>query len=191
MAGRRLRWLVAGVFASGGAGLLTLTSMMNAAFVYGANDYALIMGGNFNPEPDPGYVADVNTNYIEFLYPGYQSVGLTTPEQFWPVTGLTSLTFDQSVAQGVTDLNTAIMHPAPVGYAGDNLVVFGYSQSATIATDEMRNLMASGNPDLGKLAFILVGDPNNPDGGILERFVGAYIPILNVYFNGATPPDTP
>jgi PE-PPE domain len=32
------------------------------------------------------------------------------------------------------------MQPPPVGYAGDNLVVFGYSQSATIATDKMRNL---------------------------------------------------
>ncbi|MGC2653965.1 MAG: PE-PPE domain-containing protein [Mycobacterium sp.] len=194
MAGRRLRWLGAGMLASGGAGLLALTSSMNAAFAYGAADTALIMGGSFNPEPDPVvYVPDVNTDYIQPLYHGFDSVGLYTPEQFFPVSGFSALTFDQSVAQGVTDLNNAItLPPVAGGYAGDNLVVFGYSQSATTATDEMNNLAAAGNPmNPGQLAFILVGDPNNPDGGILERFVGASIPILGVSFNGATPPDTP
>ncbi len=193
MAGRRLRWLVAGMLASGGAGLLTLTSSMNAAFAYGAADTALIMGGSFNPEPDPVvYVPDVNTDYIQPLYPGFNSVGLYTPEQFFPVSGFSALTFDQSVAQGVTDLNNAItLPPVDGGYAGDSLVVFGYSQSATIATDEMNTLATAHNPvDPSQLAFILVGDPNNPDGGILERFAGASIPILDVSFNGATPPDT-
>ena len=38
---------------------------------------------------------------------------------------------------------------------------------------------------------MLVGDPNNPDGGLLERFPGFYIPFLNVHFNGATPPNSP
>lgn len=196
MAGRRLRWLVAGLLTSGGAGLLALTSTVNAAFAYGADGTALIMGGTFNPQPDPGYVIDVNQNYIQLnpLTQGYTAVGLPTPEQFWPVSGLNSLTFDQSVAQGVTDLNNAITLPAAEGgYAGNNLAVFGYSQSATIATDEMRTLMADHYvpPNGSQLAFMLVGDPNNPDGGILERFAGLYIPGLDVSFNGATPPNVP
>ena len=37
----------------------------------------------------------------------------------------------------------------------------------------------------------MAGDPNNPDGGLLERFTGFYIPILDVKFNGATPPNSP
>jgi hypothetical protein len=194
MAGRRLRWLVAGMLASGGAGLLTLTSSMNAAFAYGSDGTALIMGGAFNPGPNPLYVQEVDANYINYhlwpLYPGYQAIPQYTPEQFWPVSGLNSLTFDQSVAQGVTDLNKGITEYLPGGPVG----VFGYSESATVATDEMRNLMAlpvDQRPDPTQLAFTLVGDPNNPDGGILERFVGLYIPILDVSFNGATPPDTP
>ena len=194
MAVTRFRWPVAGLLAGGGAGLLALTAMMNAGFAYGEDGTALIMGGTFNPGPDPVvYIPDVNTDYIQPLYPGFDSVGLYTPEQFFPVTpSLGNLTFDQAVAQGVTDLNTAITQLPPAGYAGDSLLVFGYSQSATIATDEMNNLAAAHNPiDPSQLAFILVGDPNNPDGGILERFVGAYIPILDVTFNGATPPDTP
>lgn len=191
MAGSRFRWHVAGLLAGGGAGLLALTATMNAGAA-SATDTALIMGGTFNPAPDPGYVIDVNNNYIQPLYQNFMPQGLYTPEQFFPVSGLSDLTFDQSVAQGVTDLNNAItLPPVDGGYAGDNLVVFGYSQSATIATDEMNNLAAAHNPvDPSQLAFILVGDPNNPDGGILERFAGASIPILGVSFNGATPPDT-
>jgi hypothetical protein len=70
-------------------------------------------------------------------------------------------------------------------------VVFGYSQSATIATDEIRALMAAGSPYQGRLSFVLVGDPNNPVGGVLERFPGLYVPFLDVAFNGATPPNSP
>ena len=51
--------------------------------------------------------------------------------------------------------------------------------------------MAAGSPNTGHLSFVLVGDPNNPDGGLLERFTGFDIPFLNVHFNGATPPNSP
>jgi hypothetical protein len=199
MEGRRFRWLGAGLLASGGAGLLTLTSMMNAAFAFGVDDPALIMGGTGNPEPDLGYVDSVYGLYInpqspafptQPVYPWLTPQGVYTPEQFWPVTpNLGNLTFDQSVGQGVTDLNNAIT-AVPTG---QDIVVFGYSQSATIATDEMRSLMANPAtaPDPSHLSFVLIGDPNNPDGGILERFAGLCIPGLGVSFNGATPPDTP
>ena len=70
-------------------------------------------------------------------------------------------------------------------------MVFGYSQSATIATNEISALMAAGSPYQGQLSFMLIGDPNNPVGGILERFPGFYIPFLDVAFNGATPPNSP
>jgi hypothetical protein len=115
-----------------------------------------------------------------------------TPEQFWPVTPqLGGLTFQQSVAQGLAALDAGIKAQLN---AGNSVVVFGYSQSATIATDEIRALMAlpSGQqPSGSQLSFLLVGDPNNPDGGLLERFTGFYIPILDVAFNGATPPNSP
>jgi hypothetical protein len=34
-------------------------------------------------------------------------------------------------------------------------------------------------------------DPNNPDGGFFERLVGFYVPGIDVYLNGATPPNSP
>ena len=38
--------------------------------------------------------------------------------------------------------------------------------------------------------FVLGGDPNLPNGGLMERFPGLYIPILDPLFNGAAATDT-
>jgi len=150
---------------------------------------ALIMGGTSNPVPDPNYVQEVFATYVQPKLPGALPLGVFTPEQFWPVTPtLGNLTFGQSVAQGLPLLNSAITaNISP----GRNAVVFGYSQSAAIATEEIRALMAAGSPDTSQLSFVLVGDPNNPNGGLLERFPGFYVPFLDVAFNGATPPNSP
>jgi len=153
------------------------------------NQVALIMGGTGNPAPDPDYVANVDANYIQPLRPGYTSVPQFTPEQGFPLTPtLGTLTFDQSVAAGVIELRAGIEEQIA---GGNNMVVFGYSQSATVATNVMRDLDEDGNPYIGQLAFVLVGDPNNPNGGLFERFAGLYIPIFDETFDGATPPRTP
>jgi PE-PPE domain/PE family len=155
-----------------------------------AASIALIMGGTGNPLPDIDYVLGINTSYIQRLFPGAIPMGLFTPEMFWPVTpqlGAPFSTFGQSVTQGVSLLNAAINANISAG----PVVVFGYSQSATIATNEINALMAMGSPNAGQLSFVLVGDPNNPNGGLLERFTGFYIPVLDVPFNGATPPNSP
>ena len=152
---------------------------------------ALIMGGTGNPLPDLDYVLGINTSYIQRLFPGAIPMGLFTPEMFWPVTpylGAPFSTLDQSVTQGVSLLNAAInANISPT----NNVVVFGYSQSALIANNEINALMAMGSPNAQNLSFVLAGDPNNPDGGLLERFTGFYIPALDVAFNGATPPNSP
>jgi hypothetical protein len=170
----------------GASGIAALTALASPGQV------ALIMGGTANPQPDPVYVSSVNNSYIQQLFPGSSSQGLFTPEQFWPVTPqLGNLTFGQSVAQGVGLLDAGIKAQL---MSGNKVVVFGYSQSATIATDEINNLMAlppAVRPDPSDLSFVMVGNPNNPDGGLLARFPGFYIPFLDVNFNGATPPNSP
>lgn len=151
-----------------------------------STDVALIMGGTGNPQPNAAYLAEVYNTYVAPHYPGYTPVGLYTPEQFWPLTGLTSETFGQSVRQGVTLLNNAIMAQTA---AGHHVVVLGYSQSATIATLEMRYLdalPASIRPSPNLLSFILLGDPNTPGTGILTH----YIPGFGA-FHVVTPADTP
>jgi hypothetical protein len=178
--------------AGGSGGTSALTAMMNTAS--GDPLVALVMGGNANPLPDAGYLNSVAQAYLLPRFPQLQLSNVFaqfTPEQFWPVTPqLGNLTFGQSVAQGVGLLDAGIK--TQIGL-GNSVVVFGYSASTTVANDEIRALMAmgSGAPSSSQLSFVLAADTNNPDGGLLERFNGFYIPFLDVHFNGATPPNSP
>jgi hypothetical protein len=160
------------------------------------DNVALIMGGT-GPccvtaqtpwaLPGPPYTTLANQLFIAPNHPGYTAVGLATPEQLAPLTGLDSEPFGVSLRQGTEVLNTAIMNQIS---AGNNVITFGASQSATIQTLELQQLgalPANERPSTDQLAFVMIGDGNNPDGGLLERFVGAYIASLDVSFSGATP----
>lgn len=157
---------------------------------------ALIMGGTgMKVLGDPhqwgagSYVDQVNTTYLADRHLDEDDLTwVSTPEQFWPATGLSDISFDTSVARGVLSLNNAVL-----ATSGDAVVV-GYSQSANVATREKRNLAelrAHGAivPSADELSFVLVANPNRPNGGILARFEGLYIPIVGISFDGATPDD--
>lgn len=186
MIGHRLRWLVVGMLASAGAGLLTLTSAMNSAFAFAdAEDIGLVMGGSGDPTPGTAYVDAVNALYIapnfpDTTYPGVLAGGLYTPELVFPAYPL-----DTSVAEGVTILNNNI--DANIA-AGDVSTVFGYSQSTAIASLEMEALQAEGVPS-SDVNFALVGDLMAPNGGIFARFPGQVFPSLAITFYGAAPTD--
>ena len=71
-------------------------------------------------------------------------------------------------------------------------MIYGYSQGAVIANREKRKLAeqypaGTEPPDID---FVLSGDPNVPNGGIVARFPGLYVPILDLSFNGPEPTDT-
>ncbi len=184
-------------------------------------DVGWIMGGTENPVPDPSYIAQVEALYLQPsppLFAGqptfdtYNFSGLTTPEQFCPIICLVdpagnpawnNLNFADSVNIGVGILDNKIV---PELQAGDNVAVLGYSQSAVIATEEMNNLLANTPPNvnLSDLSVVLLGDPNSPIGGILDRFqfpdgVGAFslspepqhLPFLDVPLSMAPTPTAP
>jgi len=142
-----------------------------------------LMGATGLPDPtsNAGYW-DAALAYVQADLPGSTAVGLTTPEDLSPLVG--SLTLDESVAQGVTDLNSAISADLD---AGTPVGVLGVSQSAVIASEEMAALDPSGTPSSLPASFILLGDPMNPDGGILERFAG--LQFDGITFGGATAAD--
>jgi hypothetical protein len=168
-----------------------------------------IMGGTVNPVPDQDYLNSVESLYLsQYLPPNndYSYSGLETPEQFCPIVCDASqpdLGFGDSVNAGVGDLNNVIV---PALQDGDNVSVLGYSQSATVATVEMNNLINNtpDNVNLSDLNFTLLGDPNSPIGGILDRFqfpdgVGQFslspepqhVPFLDIPLNlETTPTDT-
>lgn len=156
------------------------------------DNVALVMGGSGTPIPGTWdfHWAD---QYLSHLgYDGYTMQGVFTPEGLYPGTGVKSLPLDTSVDQGVRMLDSTIRdHIA----AGDNLVVYGVSQSAVLSSIEMNQLLASGNaPDPDQLSFVLIANEMFPNGGLLSRFaipdVPLYIPSMGIDFYGATP-DTP
>lgn len=110
-----------------------------------------------------------------------------TPEQFFPVFG--GQTFDDSVAEGVLDLQDAIDANTP--NAGDRVIIVGYSQSARIATIAKRDFIENydpTDPDATPIGgFVMVSNPGKPDGGILQRynFFGT-IPFFGITFDGDT-----
>ena len=159
------------------SGPYPLPSVTNSAI-------SLVMGGTSGPFLSPYAVSSVG-----YVWGLTQPYAIFTPEQLFPTTPeLGSLSLDQSVAQGATDLNTAILTELA---QGNTITVWSTSQSSTVATAALGLLNAEGNPGVGRVNFVLTGDPNNPNGGPFERFTGLYIPVLGITFSGATPATTP
>jgi hypothetical protein len=104
-------------------------------------------------------------DYHEVLYPA----------SIWPFStgGLSDPKWNDSVASGLAALT------ADQPGSGDTII--GYSQGAVVATEYKR-----AHPDSGA-DYLLVENPNRPNGGLLERFNGLNVPILDISFNGATP----
>lgn len=176
---------------------------------------ALVMSGTNEtlsiPPATPEYIATyVAEKYRDYVNPSGFCVGgdpgclltaVYTPEQMRPFTGLTDMTFDESVAVGQANLDACIrgaacMLTAPP-YTDTNemaltdtvYVASGMSQSAVIASYQKAALISDPVPDT-TVSFILVSSPNRPNGGLLERFAGLYIPFVGLTFNGATPTDS-
>ncbi|MEE3066174.1 MAG: PE-PPE domain-containing protein [Actinomycetota bacterium] len=152
------------------------TEVANAAAMQPASQQkiALIMGGTGNPSPDLQYMTSIEQTYLAQNYSGYTLVSLHTPEEFWPVTGINDTTFGRSVYTGFATLNSAILSQTS---QGNKVVVVGYSQSATIASLEMRYLQAlpaALRPDSNLLNFVLLADPNNPMGGVLTHWIPGF-----------------
>ena len=189
-----IRSLSVGFLAFIGAVILGISWTMTTAIQLQATT-ALIMGGTWNPDPNAAYVADVSQRYINpFAELPYDPPPLAvhTPEQFFPVFG--TLTFDDSVAEGVVDLQDAVDANTP--NADDRVIIFGYSQSGRIATIAKRKFIEDydpADPEATPIAgFGLLANPNKPNGGILERYKFIRkIPFLGITFDGATPTDGP
>lgn len=146
---------------------------------------AQVMGYSGIPMPNELYVSLANALYIQRSVPGAIAQALFTPENLYPVTGVRSLPFDISVVQGVRLLDDAISQQL---LAGNSVHVLGFSQSATIASLEMSRLAASVTPPTpDQVSFTLLGNPNNPNGGIATRFPGISLPAFGVGSSAPTP----
>ena len=197
---RLVHSLLVGVIAAISALLIALSSTVAAAVQLLAYS-PMVMTGTFTSHPDPEYVAMAMNNFVgpsrsadyPPQVPDYNTpIPLDTPEQAWPITGMFDYTFGRSVQIGWADLREQIAETTEAT-DGEPIIVFGYSQSAVISIHEKRRLAAlypRGDPSAPDIQFVLIGDLNRPNGGVMTRFQGAYIPLINFHFNGPAPTDT-
>lgn len=160
---------VAGAAALGVAPTLSTSPDLMASLHY-------LRGTNIGTIPTDGEFTD----FIDRVLIG---AGADRPEQpyqkvpynagFRPFShgGFRDLTYDASVAQGVERL--AGQNPAP----GD--IIFGFSQGAVAAS--VYKGEQTGN------TYVLVANPGRANGGVLQRFKGFKLPLVDVTFSGATP----
>lgn len=162
---------------------------------------ALIVPGTATPNPAtvPNYMENAVGYYIS---PTTESCAVECiPEpvpyiaQFWPFPwagwgGLTGAKFDVSVASGIAQLTSDLVGPFNPG-ADNPVVIFGYSQGATVATHEKGQLSKLSTTDQAAIDFVLIGNPNRPNGGLFERLAMlGTIPILDATMGVPTPTDT-
>lgn len=164
---------------------------LSSAAVAPAEVYTLVMGASGYPIPIEDYIQGIPPLYIDPWWTGGINLGINTPEGLYPLTGIKDLTFDVSAARGLTILDNSIR--AAFGQlAADSVNVFGYSQSAVIASMEMIALNPTNTPGgsiYTDLFFSLVGNPSNPNGGLLSRFPGLRLPSLGIDLFGVATPD--
>jgi hypothetical protein len=171
------------------------------------------------PDDPAGYVTPyLNNAVLEFINPAADAVpgtghpaidgvdagddvyAVITPEQFFPVAG--RMTFDRSVAVGLANLTTCVRGGTECAYnddvpsapdevpgVEDEFVVFGYSQSAVIASLLKRQLIADDTAPA--TSFFLLANPMRPNGGVLAIGPrGLTIPLIGITFHGATPTNS-
>lgn len=164
-----------------GAALLGVTPALTAApalLAYSAPAY-YVRGTNIGYVPPDSSYAAFADNVIDQTAGGHQPAQkIQYPAGFWPVSKgyFADPTFNNSVRQGLASLHST---------TGDTpgVIIYGYSQGAAVVTRYKREVGEIGD------TYVLVANPNRPNGGILQRFRGLNIPILDVSFNGSTPTD--
>ena len=185
------------------------------AVAVSANTTALIMGGTFHPLIGPVDKPDFVREYLDNAVSGHLNpafaqesgavtnpVAVFTPEDFFPIG---RLTFEKSLSQGLANLHSCVKahadcvfndDPAVHGttaapHVDDAMMVFGYSQSAAIASLAKRDLIAQYQPGDPSISFMLIANPMRPNGGVLMRLLGwPTIPILEIPFPGASPTES-
>ncbi len=175
-------------------GLGALRAGSRAVPMTATNVNAIVMGGSGNPIPSMNFVNGLLNWVPTGQFNVLNKLALVTPEELYPLTGIKSLPLSTSVSQGVALLDQALFGSQGQITLGNNALVVGYSQSAMIASLEMRNILnmpMAGQPSSTQLGFTLMADPMNPNGGLFARFPGLNLPSMGLDFYGATPSNTP
>lgn len=174
-----------------GSALTAMTAILTPGVGWAAT--GLIMGGTNNSNPSPGYLQNAAQYYLDpttsCKVATCALTAVQTPEEFWPVPGWGTMPYDQSITVGAADLDAAIRAQLAADPTG-SVVVYGSSQSAGVVTLEKRLLADAPQSVKDHVTFVITGNPNRPNGGLMQRFFPISVPGIDFTFNGPTPTDT-
>lgn len=173
---------------------LVAISMVASTAAHGATALIVPGTGTTDPSAVPRFEENARDNYLGATpCASTASIACTLapvryPAALWPLTGFQSAKYADSVNDGVGNLNSALI--SALQEPDEPIVVFGVSQGANVASDELeifRNL----DPELKKrLTFVVAGNTNRPAGGIWTRLGPlGHIPVVDVDLGRPTPND--
>ncbi|MGW0159248.1 PE-PPE domain-containing protein [Mycobacterium sp. NPDC003323] len=154
---------------------------------------ALMMGGTTQPYPDRvnGYMDTTSRRYLDPVSPCKVSTctlqPVYIPNEASPIY-TDGMAFGPSVVVGTGLLEAAVR--LALAQTDEQIVVFGNSQSATVATEVKRLLGADATVDKSRLSFVMIGNPNRPNGGFMQRFFPGEVPIFEYVPKGTPANDT-
>lgn len=196
------RSLLVGAVAVSGSVVIGLTPAGTAALglVVAVTPLVVPGTGTPNPQDSDNYMANAVAYYVQpsgscGATDCAAPVAVPYIAQFWPIPlpgwgGLEGAKWNVSVASGVTRLTSELVgenNPS----AAHPVAVFGYSQGATVASIVKGNLADLTDEQKENLSFVLIGNPNRPDGGLFERLaILGTVPVLDATFGQPTPTDT-
>lgn len=158
-------------------------SIFSAALAPAASTTIFVQGTKTHNGPVPD---KAEVNMAQWVAESSQSdfFLLDYPRVMWPVPSVFAMTFDASTAIGVDALSDAI-----ISLPGEG-VIYGHSQGAAVQSMLIESAVSGKNqniPSADRLSFVMVSNPSRPNGGILSRFAGLHIPLLDITFHGPTP----
>jgi hypothetical protein len=170
-------------------------SVIEGATLALRSSQALIMSGNYTRDVPQEWMEFVAGNFIEpTIGTGYVNTPVITDGQWWPFTGLTSMSLNDSSRAGSEILDrrikALISSNQVAGTPDDPIAVLGYSGSAFLAAVAKRNLVGQkASSAVPPASFIMLSDSIRPNGGLFSRFYGFglvnWTPVLSA------PTDTP
>lgn len=196
----------------------TAVQLVATALIMGGTDHSLTVDGD-TPEFVESYLQNAINEFINPAAAAPTGTGgdpisgvdidtddvyaVTYPAEFFPIFG--SETFDNSVAEGFENLSGCVRAdgcayneevedpPSPLNppTAGEQFVIFGYSQSAVVASQVKQDMIDNPGESPIVASFFLLANPTRPNGGFLSRGPeGLTIPILGVTFTRGTPTNS-
>lgn len=182
-----------------GAVGLVVGSAFAAALAFGATALIVPGTGTHNilpPNAVTGYKENAADRYINVSgqpctsTDGCDLVGVDYPASFFPIgfipnwcPGYSCDTWNQSVGEGVTNLNTAL-NTALAASDTEPIIIFGYSQGGAVVSREMYNIA---DEDKSRISVVTIGNINNPLGFWSRLSFLPTIPGLDISFNPQLP----